>query len=73
MVTILMMSGKIVILGLLKIKIFWDNDYDVITYVPDVTEKKLSRDPYYIVYVAMWSKFCNTSIPMREVIITLIL
>ena len=56
-----------------KIKIFWDNDYDVITYVPDVTEKKLSRDPYYIVYVAMWSKFCNTSIPMREVIITLIL
>ena len=70
MVTILMMSAKMATLGLLKIKVFWNKGYDVITSVCDVTNKILSRDSNYIVDVVMWPKFGNSSISMREVIIT---
>ena len=56
--------------GLLKIKVFWNKGYDVIIYVHDVTNKILSRDSNYIVDVVMWPKFGNSSIYMREVIIT---
>ena len=73
MVTILMMSAKMATPGLLKIKVFWNKGYDVIIYVHDVTNKILSRDSNYIVDVVMWPKFGNTSISMREVIITSIL
>ena len=59
--------------GLLKIKVFWNKDYDVINSVHEVTNKFLSRDSNYIVDVVMWPKFGNTSISMREVIITSIL
>ena len=69
MVTILMMSGKKAIPGLLKIKFFWRKVYDVIIYVHDVTNKILSRDSNYIVDVVMWSEFGNSSISMREVVI----
>ena len=53
MVTILMMSAKIATLGLLKVKVFKNNRYDVIIYVYDATNKILSRDSNYIVDVVM--------------------
>ena len=73
MVAILMMSAKMATLGLLKIKVFWNKGYDVIISVHDVTNKILSRDSNYIIDVVMWPKFGNSSISMREVIITSIL
>ena len=73
MVAILMMSTKMVTLGLLKIKVFWNKDYDVIIYVHDVNNKILSRDSNCIVDVVMWPKFGNSTYSMREVIITLTL
>ena len=69
MVTILMMPVKMATLGLLKIKVFWNKDYDVIISVYDVTSKILSYDSNYIVNVVMWPKFGNSSISTREVII----
>ena len=73
MLTILMISAKITIPGLLKIKVFLDNGYDVIIFVHDVTNKILSGDSNYIIYVVMWRKFGNSSISTRTVIITSIL
>ena len=70
MVVILMMSAKLATLDLLKIKVFWNKGYDVIIFVYDVINKNLSRDSNYIVDVVMWPKFGNSSISMREVIIT---
>ena len=68
-----MMSVKMATPGLLKITVFWNKGYDVIISVDDVTNKILSRDSNYIVDVVMWPKFGNSSISMREVIITSIL
>ena len=65
-----MMLAKLVTLDLLKIKVFWNTSYDVITSVCDVTNKILSCDSNYIVDVVMWRKFGNSSISMRDVIIT---
>ena len=48
MVAILMMSAKLVTLG---VKVFWNNDYDVIFSVHDVSNKILSCDSNYIVDV----------------------
>ena len=73
MVTILMMSAKMATPGLLKIKVFWNKGYDVIISVHDVTNKILSRDSNYNVNVVMWPNFGNSSISVREVIITSIL
>ena len=73
MVTILMMSAKMAIPGLPKIKTFWKKGYDVVISVDDVTDKILSRDSNYNVNVVMWPKFGNSSISVREVIITSIL
>ena len=70
MVTILMMSAKMGSPGLHKIKEFWKTGYDVIISVNDVTNKIFSSDSNYIVDVAMWPKFGNSSISMREFIIT---
>ena len=53
--------------------VFWNKDHDVITSVCDVTNKIISLDSNYIVDVVMWLKFGNSSISMREVIITSIL
>ena len=39
-----------------------------IIFVFDVTDKVLSHDSNYIVYVVMWPKFGNSSISMKEVI-----
>ena len=68
-----MMSAKMATLGLLKMKLFWIKSYDAIISVNDVTNKILSRDSIYIVDVVKWPNFGNSSISMREVIITSIL
>ena len=53
MVEFFMMSAKLTTLGLLKIKIFWNKGYDIITPVCDVTNKLLSHHSNYIVDVVM--------------------
>ena len=68
-----MMPAKMATPELLKIKVFWNKGHDIIISVHDVTSKILSRDSNYIVDVVMWPKFGNSSISMREVIITSIL
>ena len=73
MVPILMMSAKLATLGLLKIKVFWNKDYNVIISVQDVINKISSFDSNYIVDVVLWPKFGNFAISIREVIITSIL
>ena len=72
MVTILMMSAKMATPDFLKIKDFWKS-HDFIISVHDVTNKILSRDSNYNLDVVMWSNFGNSSISVREVIITSIL
>ena len=67
------MSAKLATSGLPKIKVIWNKGYDIIISVCDVTNKILSHGSNYIVDVVMWPKFRNSSIFMREVIITLIL
>ena len=66
-----MMSAKMATLDDHKIKVFWKKGFDVIILVNDVTNKILSGDSNYIVDVVTWLKFGNSSISMREVIITL--
>ena len=73
MVPILIMSVKMGTLDLLKIKLFWNKDYDVIISVHDVIYKISSRNSNCIVDMAMQPKFGNSSISMREVITTSIL
>ena len=68
-----MMSAKIATPGLLKIMLFWNKGYDIIILAHDVTSKILSGYLSYIVDMAMWPKFGNSSISMREVIIISIL
>ena len=63
-----MISAKLVTLDLLKIKVFWRKDYEVIISIHDLTNEILSRDSNYIVDVVMWPNFGNSSISMREVI-----
>ena len=53
MVTILMMSVKIVTPGLLKTKVFWKKGYDVIISVYEVTSPILSRDSNYNINVVI--------------------
>ena len=68
-----MMSVKMATPGLLKITVFWNEGYDVIIPVNEVTNKVLSRDSNYTVDVFMWPKFGKSSISVREVITTSIL
>ena len=60
-------------LDLLKIKLFWNKNSDVIVSVYDVTNKIVPCDSYYIVDVIMRPKFGNSSTYMREVVMTSIL
>ena len=73
MVTTLILSAKLATPSLLKIKIFRNKGYDVIIPNYDATNKILSRHTNFIVDVVIWPKFGNSSISMKEVIITLIL
>ena len=68
-----MMSAKMTTSGLLKIKVFWNKDYDIISSVYDVTNKILSWGLIDIVEMAIWSDFGNSSISLRDVNITSIL
>ena len=68
-----MLQSKMATPGLLKTMVFWNNGYDVIIPVLDVTNKMLLRDSIYILDVVMWPKFGNSSIFIRDVIITSIL
>ena len=67
MAAILMMSAKLATLDLLKIKVYWNKGYDVMTSSHDVTNKILSRDWNYIADVVILLNFGNSSISMREV------
>ena len=62
-----------VTLGLLKIKLIWNNGYDVIIFVYGAINNILSCDSNDILYGIIWPKFGNSSISMREVIITSVL
>ena len=73
MVKILMMSAKTASPVFLKIKVFWNIGYYVIYSAYDVTNKILRHESNYIMDVVMWPKFGNSSICIREVIITSIL
>ena len=68
-----MMPAKITAPGLLKIRVFSNNGYDVIIYVHDAINKIVSRDSNYIIDAVMWPKFRYCSISVRKVIITSIL
>ena len=57
------MSAKFAIIR----KTFRNKGYDVIILDYDVSNKNLSCDSTYIVYVVMWPNFCNSSISIREV------
>ena len=69
MIAILMMSAKLTPLDSLKIKVFWNKDYNIIINIHDVINKILSRDSDCTVDVLLWPKFGNSSISIREVII----
>ena len=73
LVGILMMSAKLATVALVKIKTFYDESCDVIISVSNPTKRILSRDSNYFLNVDIWPKFRNSSITVREVILTLIL
>ena len=73
MVTTLMMPAILSTPAHIEIKVFWNKVYDVTICVHGVTNKVLSGDSNYIVDAVMWSEFGNSSISMREVIVTSIL
>ena len=56
MIAILMMSKKIVTPSLLKIKVFWNKDYDVIISDYDVISKILSHYTDSIVDLFMYDQ-----------------
>ena len=66
-----MMSAKLGTLGLLKVNVVWTKSYDVMPFVYNFTNKILSSDSNYNLDVVIWSKFGNSSIFMKEVIIIL--
>ena len=69
MVTILMMSAKIATLGLLKIKVFWNNGFGVI-----ISSMTSPTRFYYVTQIILKMWWCdNSSISMREVNLTSIL
>ena len=73
MVTVLMMSANVATPGLLQIKVLWKKGFDVIISVHDVTNKNLSHYLNHNVNVVLCPEFGNSSISVREDIITSIL
>ena len=73
MIGCLKVSVKLATLHLLKIELFWNKGYKAIVFVDDVTNKILSLESNYFLDVVIWPKFGNSSISMREVIITSVL
>ena len=72
MVKILMMSAKMAIPGLLKIRVFGKKGHDVITSVHEVTNRFLSRDSNYIIDIVMGTKFGNCSISQKQFIMIIL-
>ena len=66
MVTVLMMSAKMATPSLLKIRVFWNKGYDVISSAHDVTNRFLSHHSSCIIDVVMWLKFGNLSIRQKS-------
>ena len=66
-----MMSEKLATLGFLEMKIFWNKGLHVVVSAHGVTKKFFVIN--YVVDVVMWTKFGNSSVSLREVIITSIL
>ena len=62
MFVVLIVSTKLAVLGLLKLKVFWIKDYDVKISVHDVTNKIFSPDSNYIVDADMWPNIGKSSI-----------
>ena len=52
-----MMPAKLATLDVLKLKVFRNKVYDVMTAVHDITNEILSRDSNYIVDAVMWPTF----------------
>ena len=69
---ILLTTAKLATLGLLKIKVFWNEGCYIIS-VHDVTNKISPLDLNYIVDAVIWTKFGNSGISMKGVNITLVL
>ena len=63
-------SAKLATTGFLINNLFWNKSYDVIISVHELINKISSRDSNDIVDVVMWPKFGNSSISMKEVILT---
>ena len=72
-VLILDYAFNLATVALLKIKVFWNKGYGVIVSVHEITKKVLLLDSNYIADLVMWAKLGNSSISMKEVIITSIL
>ena len=70
MIAFLMISTNLANPGPLEMKVFLNKVYGVIVSVSDVTNKILLCDPNCIIDLIIWSKFRNSSISSREVIIT---
>ena len=68
-----MMPAKMDTPDLLKTKVFWNEGYDILIFVHDLTNKILSRDSNYIVNVVMRLKLGNSSTSIREFITNSIL
>ena len=78
MVAILSMSWTLVILGLYKIKAFWNKGDEVIISVQDVSIFRTSAKFFHVTQIILydaviWPKFGNSGISMKEVIIASIL
>ena len=69
----LMMSAQMASTGLLEIKFFWNKIYDFTISAHDVNNNIFSRDSNHTADAVMWLMFGDSSISMREVIITSIL
>ena len=67
------MSAKFTILGLFRTNVFSNKDYDVTASVYDVNNKILWHASHCILDLVVWSKFGNSSISLRQVVITTIL
>ena len=72
-IMIAILRGRLATSCLLKTKVFWKKDYDVVISFHDATSKTFSHESNYIVDVAIWWKFGNSSISMWDDIITKIL
>ena len=67
-VSILMMLAKLATPDFLKIMIFQNKDFEAIIFVHGMSNKVLSCDSNYTVFVVLWPKFGNSIISMKEVL-----